>query len=151
MVIYRISRTKFINDLSGEGAKLYGGRWNRPGVPMLYTSQARSLALLELIVHFNASSALQLDYSFLSLSVPDAYVIDIEENIFAETNINLSTEMFLKLSEEYFSKKNVMALRVPSVIIPQEFNVLLNPLHVNFSKIKIQRIEPIFLDKRLKV
>jgi|GEM_PF-4679954 len=65
MIVYRIAQTKYAQDITGSGAKKYGGRWNRPGVAALYTSQQRSLCMLELLVHFNAQAAFKQDYSFI--------------------------------------------------------------------------------------
>ncbi|MBK8348315.1 MAG: RES family NAD+ phosphorylase [Saprospiraceae bacterium] len=69
MEVYRITREKYAADLTGEGARLYGGRWNRPGVAALYTSEARSLAILELLVHFNSAEALKMKYVFITLTL----------------------------------------------------------------------------------
>ncbi|MBK7637232.1 MAG: RES family NAD+ phosphorylase [Saprospiraceae bacterium] len=81
MEVYRICRSKYSNDLSGEGAKLYGGRWNRPGIAALYTSESRALALLELIVHFNSANALCLDYDFLALSIDETQIVSLCEEV----------------------------------------------------------------------
>ncbi len=150
MNVFRISRTKYINDLSGEGAKLYGGRWNRPGVAMLYTSQARSLAMLELIVHLNASSAFNLDYSFISLKIPDESIMDLGKKFYKDVKLTNGFEEFWKISDSYFSNQKLLALRVPSIIIPEEFNILLNPTHRDFVKVQINEVNSVVLDRRLK-
>ncbi len=150
MDVFRISRTKYINDLSGEGAKLYGGRWNRPGLSILYTSEARSLAMLELMVHLNASSAFNLDYSFISLRIPEETIVDLAKANYPDLRSNVNFEEFWKISESYFVNKKVLALRVPSIIIPQEYNVLLNPNHKEFGKVLVNRVDEVVLDRRLK-
>jgi RES domain-containing protein len=148
MELYRIAKTIYISDLSGAGAKMYGGRWNRPGMAMLYTSQARSLAILELIVHFNASSALNLDYSFLTLKIDESLIVDLDRTLLPLNNILFNENRLWEIAEDYFLKKNVMALRVPSVVVPEEFNVLINPNHAGFSNIQAENIQRISLDER---
>jgi RES domain-containing protein len=150
MKLFRIAKTIYASDLSGVGAKMYGGRWNKPGIAMLYTSEARSLAILELIVHFNASTALKLDYSFLTLEIEDHLIVDLNTSLLSSSFLRINENSLWEISEEYFIKKNVLALRVPSVVIPEEFNVLLNPNHNNFSKIKTLGIQKISLDERFK-
>lgn len=148
MLVYRITRKKYAQDMSGEGAKLYGGRWNRPGVAALYTSEHRSLALLELIVHFNTSSAMHLDYEFLSIEIDDRKIVnaDIKENTESD-----SGELQWLTTERYFFEDNALAIRVPSVIIPQEFNVIINPVHSEISGVSIKNSEKVMIDKRLKL
>jgi RES domain-containing protein len=148
MDLFRIAKTTYISDLSGAGAKMYGGRWNRPGMALLYTSQARSLAMLELIVHFSASSALKLDYSFLTLSIDDDLIVDLDKSILPENTIKLNESRLWEISEDYFMVQGVLALRVPSVVIPEEYNVLLNPNHAAFSKIQALKIDKVSLDER---
>jgi RES domain-containing protein len=148
MELFRIAKTAYISDLSGAGAKMYGGRWNRPGMAMLYTSQARSLAMLELIVHFSASSALKLDYSFLTIHINQDSIIDLDRNVLPSNILNLNQNILWEISEDYFLKRDILALRVPSVLIPEEFNVLLNPSHLEYKEIHAQNIEKVSLDER---
>jgi RES domain-containing protein len=148
MELYRIAKTSYISDLSGAGAKMYGGRWNRPGMAMLYTSQARSLAVLELIVHFNSSAALKLDYSFLTLNISENLIFDVDISLLPTNNLNINQNSLWEISENYFLKRDILALRVPSVVISEEFNVLLNPNHSLYKEIIPQKIEKISLDER---
>ncbi|MGR3810088.1 RES family NAD+ phosphorylase [Jiulongibacter sp. NS-SX5] len=149
MIVHRITQSKYIDDLSGEGAKLYGGRWNALGISALYTAQYKSLALLELIVHFNSKAAFKKTYEFISLEIPSKYVYEIEAknlpNNFTETN----NQLLWKLTEPFYSQPNYLAMKVPSVLVSGEFNYVLNPRSRHFSKVKVSSKEPAFLDSRL--
>jgi RES domain-containing protein len=148
MDLFRISQSKYINDLTGAGAKLYGGRWNRPGVAALYTSQARSLALLELIVHFNSKTAFQMNFSFLHLQIDDSLVSEIDQNLLPHSFLDVNDERLWDITDQYFA--NSLAIKVPSVVIPQEYNVILNPIHEHYHKISVKNIEQISFDSRFK-
>jgi RES domain-containing protein len=149
MLVYRISQTKYINDLSGEGARRYGGRWNRPGVPVLYTAQHLSLAVLELIVHFNAKDALMLPYSYISIDIPNDKLIKLQDTIFQFENIEANNENLWKTLDHYFLNGKTLGLIVPSIVIPIEYNVILNPLHMEYSSIKVIETARLNLDERL--
>jgi RES domain-containing protein len=148
MILHRISKDKYIHDLSGEGARLYGGRWNKPGIAALYTSQHRSLALLELLVHFTSKKALKTHYSFISLDVPDIQILEIKMEEIPSDFHRTNNKSLWDLTEHYFYQKKVLALKVPSVLVSNEFNVIINPNHDNFKKIKVMDTESAFLDKR---
>ena len=148
MLLYRISKEKYIRDLSGEGARIYGGRWNRPGVSALYTSQHRSLALLELLVHFTSKKALKNNYSFISLEVPDNEITEISKDEIPTDLHKTNNRKLWEITELYFFDKNTLALKVPSVLVKNEFNVILNPSHANYKNINILDTESAFLDER---
>ncbi|MBP6446496.1 MAG: RES family NAD+ phosphorylase [Saprospiraceae bacterium] len=149
MEVYRICRSKYSNDLSGEGAKLYGGRWNRPGIAALYTSESRALALLELIVHFNSANALCLDYDFLALSIDETQIVSLCEEVQDYESQN-KIFPYQEKTEVLFLEKQVLAIKVPSVIIPQEYNIIINPTHQGMKSIHILTKEKVMMDKRLR-
>lgn len=148
MLVYRISRTKYSDDLSGLGARMYGGRWNRPGLAALYTSQNRALALLELIVHFNSKDALKLDYEFIVLKLEDNQIVSLVDEVttYFQSGIEYPCK---EKTESLFINENVFAIRVPSVIVPQEHNVILNPAHDLMKDVSIVSKEKVMLDGRL--
>ncbi len=147
--VYRITRSKYKDDLSGEGARLYGGRWNRPGVAALYTSEARSLALLELIVHFNSGAALNMDYVFISLEIDESFIENIHLKDLPKDFISFNNSKLWAITENLFLKKDKFAIRVPSVLVPNEFNIIINPHHQQTEFLKVLEIEDAVLDKRL--
>ena len=153
MFVYRISKTKYINDLSGTGAKLYGGRWNEKGIPLVYTSSSISLAILESLVHFSFNMA-PPDMSIATIYIPDNIFessMDIKSlgklpNSWNENLPNPKTQQFIK---KWINNKNSLILKVPSAINSREFNYLINPLHKDIYLIILQDIVPFSFDKRL--
>lgn len=150
MRIYRVSKTQYIDDLSGEGARLYGGRWNKIGDPMLYFSKNLSLSLLEIIVHADFAE-LSLDYSFVEAEIPDSNIKSIRsvEFIHPKWKTDEGIGRLQTLGANWLVKKESLALKVPSVILPQEHNILVNPKHRDFKDLKIVKIEKLDLDPRL--
>lgn len=149
MTVYRITKEQYADDLSGQGAYLYGGRWNKPGTYALYTSEARSLALLELLVHFNSHAALKHSYLFISLSIPETQILTINSSVLDGNSSLLNNEKLWQTTEDHFLNLACLAIRVPSVIVPDEYNVIINPLHPEMSKLKIIQKQPITIDPRL--
>lgn len=147
MILYRITPKAYAHDLSGTGAMLYGGRWNKKGTRMVYTSGSLSLAALEIIANLSLD---KLDRSLFCSEVEFPDHLEISElkklpkdwNQFPYTSGTVS-------SGDIFLKKNGLCLKVPSAIIPSEFNYLLNPNHDQFSKIKLIDTRPLILDKRI--
>jgi RES domain-containing protein len=149
MQLFRITREKYAGDLSGEGAKLYGGRWNRPGVAALYLSQARSLALLELLVHFSSAAALKMNYVFITIEVPDELIVGLNNELVGQTLTKFNNESLWLITEQLFFDKNIFAIKVPSVIIPDEYNVIINPKHEAMNSIAVKNIQTTLMDDRL--
>ena len=77
MIVFRICNTVYSNDISGNGAKMYGGRWNNKGVPVLYTSSTRALAALEILVHISTNNVQPIDFSILSIFLPENSIDEI--------------------------------------------------------------------------
>jgi RES domain-containing protein len=149
MKVYRISKTLYINDLTGTGAKLYGGRWNRPGVPVLYTSEHISLSILELVVNFSAHAALYNNYSLATLEINDELIFSIPESKLPKDWKTYNNPKCWDILEKAFYQKNVYALKLPSVVVPREFNILINPLHKAHANNILHTVESYSLDSRL--
>ena len=148
MLLYRITRCIYANDLSGTGARLYGGRWNNIGRAMLYLASSRSLATLEALVHL-PTAIIPDDFCLVTIDVPeDIFVADIK---LFPPNWNAHPEPdILKLTGDFFLKENKhLLMQVPSAIVKEEFNYLLNPQHPKVSKVKVIKNEPFTFDKRL--
>lgn len=150
MLVYRIVSHRYNNDLTGKGAGLYGGRWNPIGTPILYTSSHRSLALCEMLVNLDEVQS-QQDYDILTISIPDKFKIkklsakQLPENWQSRRIQNGTVEVGNK-----FAKANkYLCLNVPSVVIPEEHNFLINPLHEGFHQIKIVDRRQFVFDNRL--
>lgn len=150
MKLFRISREKYIRDLSGEGARLLGGRWNPKGVPVIYTSTHESLAALETLVHSPISN-LPVDLKIVTLKIPgDLQIKEINRNGLHDLWHEFPAPPFLKtIGEEWVKTGKYLGLMVPSAVIPSENNVLLNPRHEAAHKIIIEKVRPFRFDSRL--
>lgn len=148
MIVYRISNTLYSNDLSGTGAKLMGGRWNSKGIPILYTSEHISLALLEMLVNTEFKDFI-IPLDLLNIQVPETASL-------TEINLNKLKKGWIAdfgytafIGDEFIKNKQSLVLKVPSAVVHEEFNYLINPLHADFKKIKITDTRSFKTDERL--
>lgn len=148
MIVYRISNSLYSSDLSGTGAKLNGARWNSKGIPMLYTTQFISLALLEMLVHTNFKDY-AIDLDLVHIHFPDN--IDIKEITLPKLKNNwIDDDDYSRfIGDEFIRSKQSLILKVPSAVVLEENNFLINPLHAEFKKIKISKTKSFRPDKRL--
>jgi RES domain-containing protein len=133
----------------GEGARLYGGRWDSPGTRMVYTSSTISLAVLEALVHLQEASLLS-SYLLISVSFDDALVERLERSRLPDVWRTYPPPSELqRLGDEWVRSRRSAVLEVPSVIVERESNYLLNPAHPDFSSLVIGEPEPFTFDERL--
>jgi RES domain-containing protein len=150
MIVYRISKWQYLEDLSGAGARIHGGRWNREGLAMLYTSSSLSLAVLEILVN-HRRDLINKDFGFLALSIPDSFIeksITVEE-LSSDWRRPYYSEHTIEMGSKWLKNGSKACLVVPSAVLAQENNILINPLHSNANKIKIVSNDFILLDGRL--
>ena len=149
MKVFRISKCNFIDDLAGTGAALYGGRWNSKGIYILYTAATASLALLEIIVH--TSTFPKEDFCMLEIDIPENKILELKEKqLPADWRKYPSPSVLKKIGDAFCRDREYLALKIPSVILPEEFNYLINPEHPDFKKIKVIKKNRITIDERLK-
>lgn len=150
MLVYRVGRTKHANDLSGEGAKINGGRWNHKSVPCLYTSSSRALSLLEYTVNVNIEE-IPRALSITTIEIPDSEITIINEDSlpgnWKSLPVPASTQDF---GTNLLHGLNKAVFRIPSSVIPEEFNYILNPLHTNSRHFKIKSTDLVY-DIRIKL
>jgi len=150
MIVYRITKTRYINDLTGTGARQYGGRWNHKGTGIIYASESRSLAILEYLVHVPLS-ILPSDLSIVSISIPDT----INLNEIPAFSLPENWKIYpapLKLADigtNWAMSNESLLLRVPSVVVEHEFNILINPSHPDIKHVSILNAEKYLFDDRL--
>lgn len=135
----------------GEGARRYGGRWNRVGVPAVYTAAHLSLAVLEILVHVPAEEDLPTDLVAISADVPDDLEIErirIEE-LPRDWRRTPAPPVLADRGSAWLTAARTAVLAVPSAVIPAESNYILNPAHPDFRRIAIHRPERLDLDPRL--
>jgi RES domain-containing protein len=148
--VYRIAKKAYIEDLSGEGVKLYGGRWNKKGTAMLYTASNRSLATVEFLVHL-PMVLLPKDIYIVELNLPNrckSRTIQVED-LQKDWQDYPSNYQLAEMGNQWIIDNKSLILKVPSSVVQGEYNVLINPNHALFNKITISKIESFRIDKRL--
>ncbi len=149
MRVYRLTNRRDPTDVfSGEGARRVAGRWHPAGVAIVYTSSATSLALLEVLVHANRSQLKTLGFVH-AVDVPDALIeIPALSDLPADWNHPKRSDHARAYGEAWALSKRSLALAVPSVVVPQELNVLLNPAHPDFAALPFGGPTPLAYDAR---
>lgn len=143
MIVYRLCKAAYAA-LDGEGARLWGGRWNSPGRPMVYAAATPSLAVLEVLVHLDLPAELiPDDMVLLTIDVPDDVALDqLEETPTGD-------DACRQVGDAFLDAGTALGLRVRSVIVPQETNLLLNVRHADMARATVIASEPFRLDPRL--
>ncbi|MEO6905816.1 MAG: RES family NAD+ phosphorylase [Ginsengibacter sp.] len=153
MEIFRIAQQEFAEDLTGNGARLFGGRWNSEGFFALYASSSRALALLETLAHTPAKFLDARVYRLITLSVPD----NILTSKIAVINLlpgwdSPDTRPFTKkIGDTFLYDRKSLMLEVPSVMVPEEINYVINPMHKDFKHVRIVKQRRIYFDRRINV
>ncbi|MES1261899.1 MAG: RES family NAD+ phosphorylase [Acidobacteriota bacterium] len=148
MLVWRITpRLHAANPLSGEGAARYANRWNSKGVRVGYTSSSRPLAVLEMLVHVTRDTVPD-DLVLLPIEVPDAFITEARD-LPAKWNDFPYRDDSRAVGDAWIKTASSAALLVPSAVLPRERNLLINPLHPQFSGIRIHPAEQPALDPRL--
>ncbi|MEP6951513.1 MAG: RES family NAD+ phosphorylase [Ginsengibacter sp.] len=147
MIIYRLAIAKYANDISGEGASIYGGRWNPVGIKALYASQNISLCILEILVR-TQKKINPPGYQLITIEFPEANMASIELSRL-KPGWKQHIEYTQWIGEEFLKEDKSLVMQVPSVIVDKENNFLINPLHKDFNRVKTISIEALDLDKRL--
>lgn len=147
---WRIFRTKYsAASLSGEGARRDGGRWNRPGVPVVYLADSLPLAVLELLVRVQHVGVLG-GFSTARVEIPDRVVETIDRTDLPDGwRKSPRPEAVVAIGERWVREARTAVLQVPSALLPSEKNFVMNPAHRDFSKLRAGPIEPLDLDPRL--
>lgn len=148
MTVYRFSHEKFADDLTGTGAALKGGRWNMVGLNALYTSERISLGLLEVLVNANTLEDLKMIH-LMQITIPDSETILEISSDQLKKNWIKDVEYSQWLGSDLLSENKYLVLKVPSVIIEDEWNYVLNTKHKNYSKIKLIKSDKFDFDERL--
>ena len=153
MKVYRIEREKYLDSvLSGGGAsKMEGFRWNSINTSAVYTSASRALATLEVSVHIDLSEDLPTDRFYVEIDIPEDVKIvelnmdDLPPNWDSKPPI-LETQF---IGDDFVALRSAAVLKVPSSIVPPEFNYLINPAHPDSVKIKVISVEALVFDGRM--
>jgi RES domain-containing protein len=133
---------------SGEGARLAGGRWNLPGTPLVYTSESLSLAALETFVHLQPVDR-RIRYVWFQVTIPANVSIDTLASLPKSWRESPPSEASQSAGTRWANQAGTAVLRVPSILVPGEYNFLLNPAHAHFKRLKLSKPQPFEFDGRL--
>lgn len=140
------------DDMSGTGAKISGGRWNDVGVALVYSSETRALACLETVVHLNAGG-LPFNRYLVEIEVPDDVWQAAQTAEPSTLAIGWDAEPAglesVRYGSAWVAGVGAALLLVPSVIVPEERNALINPLHPDAARIKARKVRRWLYDPRL--
>lgn len=148
---YRIVAPRWAHDaLSGEGARKFGGRWNSLGRAMVYLGGSRALTALEMLVHLPTPLSRAKTYNIIEVKIPRYLVADYPLNQVPDGWRNSPPDASTwDIGNDWLQAADQLALRVPSILIPEETNILLNPLHPDFDKITETPAVTFSFDSRL--
>jgi RES domain-containing protein len=150
MEVYRVCRTKWARDLNGEGARLFGGRWNRKGTSCIYTSSSRSLAILEFSVNISLDD-IPRALSIVIIRIPDTQLLVNTEDLPGNWKDVPAPSSTREFGNTILTGKKHLVFRVPSAVIPQEYNYLINPIHPELAQCKVLQVEDLAYDIRIKL
>jgi RES domain-containing protein len=146
--VYRLVRAERARDaLSGEGAKLYGGRWNPPGYPVVYAAESRALAVIEAFVHLTLE-ARAMHFLLYTITLPRG----VRVRHHAKSHVGSGSPgptSGREVGRAWLEAGQALALVVPSVIVPQEANYVLDVRHKRFAQLRVSPPEPFSFDERL--
>ena len=150
MLVYRIGKAKHATNLTGEGARLNGGRWNQKQTPCIYTSESRALALLEYSVNINIAD-IPRSLSITTFEVPESHILrltiedlpsDWKDSPAPTSTKDFGTELLLSGAHP--------VIKIPSAVLPEEFNYLLNPRHKDSKGFRVVDVAHFVYDVRTK-
>ncbi|MBU1193767.1 MAG: RES family NAD+ phosphorylase [Proteobacteria bacterium] len=148
IIVYRLLKGIHIDSaFDGEGARRFGGRWNSKGVPMVYTSESLALCSLEILVHLPSYDLLK-EYSYIRVVFDANLVIDAQ--VKDGWNDRPVSKISQSIGDQWVKEMQSPVLKVPSVIMPDGNNYLININHPDFSKMKIDKPLSLDFDPRLR-
>lgn len=150
MEVFRLARKQYAGKLSGMGAALWGARWNSVGVELIYTACNRSLAMAEVAVHLSLAT-LPKDFQMVTIDIPDDIkLLQLEVNDLPNkwnAFPHLSSSQII--GDQFVREGAFCLLRLPSVVTKGDYNVLINPYHVDFKRIRVVGVEAFPFDQRI--
>ncbi|SFF27279.1 RES domain-containing protein [Spirosoma endophyticum] len=151
LTVYRTVKAKYIHEpLATERARLFGGRWNPKGYPLLYTTSSPALALVESLVHQPRVKYEKLPKLFLfTLEVPDDSLTTWSPEALPAYWNEESYERTQWILRDWLNEPTTLMVAVPSVVVPMSYNYLLHPAHSAFSQIRFLHQEPFPIERRL--
>jgi RES domain-containing protein len=151
MRVWRICNGKWAETaFDGQGAKIYGGRWNSTGMAIVYTSSSLALAALESLVHLGVKK-IPINYVAIGADIPENLTIEQVEpdKLMKNWRRDPAPPELATIGDRWVNSSKSAILKVPSAVIDEEWNYLLNPEHSDFSRIIIGQAKPFNFDARL--
>ena len=151
MQAYRLIKKRYADDpLSPQGAKLYGGRWNSKGNGAVYVSDSVALAVLEILVHLRNIGVMQ-HFMLCEITLDEASVMTLDpEKLPDDWQADSPSYSTMSIGDEWLSSGASLALAVPSTIVPEQNNLIINPAHDGFEALVSSiSIKPFSIDHRL--
>jgi RES domain-containing protein len=148
-IVWRITTARRVRTaFSGEGARLYGGRWNPKGVPLVYTTESRALAMLEMLVQ---DEPLRARYVLIAATIPDGIAIERVDSakLPSDWRTPQRIDYTRGIGAAWAASKRIMVLAVPSAVLPDETNYLVNALHPDFNRVRVGKPTTLVTDVRL--
>jgi RES domain-containing protein len=149
MIVFRLCKSRYADSLTGLGAEKAGGRWNDKGIAVIYTSESRALCTAEIAVHTPLGN-IPDDYQLVKIEIP-------EHSILAMKTSNLPPDWrsfpypvsTRDLGNEFILNNRFLVMKVPSAVVQDEYNFLINPGHRDFRKVRMLSKEAFVFDERL--
>ena len=134
--------------MNGEGAWLHGGRWNPPGLHAVYLAESRALAALEIIVHA-PREVWSLDWRVIEVEVPDELIQAVSiADLPAAWQALPSSLTAQNFGAAWLRARKALAIRLPSVVMPEEYTLMLNPRHEDVARLRVSKPKEFRLDRR---
>ncbi len=144
MIVFRCALLKHVTTtLTGDGAARYGGRWNSKGVPVIYTAESRIMAVLELLIR-QPIDKICADFRIVPIEFTETFT---QPRLPPDWKENERTSR--RVGDDALQNRNNLVIRVPSALLANSFNFLINPLSTKISQVKLHKEEPILMDERL--
>jgi RES domain-containing protein len=149
MIVFRLIKQKYSPDWTGRGAERIGRRWNSKGIPMIYTSESRALCTAEVSVNLSLGS-LERVYEIMTILIPDEIIIFgiLPKDLPSGWKFFPYKEITPNIGDQFILQNKHSVMKVPSAVVPGDFNYLINPRHPDFGRIEIIKTEPYEFDVR---
>jgi RES domain-containing protein len=149
MIVFRLLHQNYGSGLSGKGAGIAGGRWNSPGIFMIYTSESRALCTAEVAVNLPLGN-IPSGFEMISIFIPEDIIITEirEKDLLPGWRVFPLATITQKIGDEFIIQGKSLVMKVPSTVVPGDFNYLINPRHPDFGRIEIIEREPYNFDER---
>ena len=153
-LVWRLSPPAYAEALDGEGNRIFGARWNSPGRGVVYTCETLSLCVLETYVHFSPAQREAIpDYQAVQISIPDdggtRLILAKELEDLLMTDDPMSA--FREIGDNWLAAARDLALIAPSIVVPEDMNIMLNPAHPRMKDVRIARRRRFHFDPRLVI